>query len=152
MKKALKSLSEPQWYIIDVKSFNVHTFSLEMHFSDISDLEEKVEEELMSVDAAHQQFNKVMLQWRATQNLVSQIQKKQQQKNAKLFLIKAIWESIYCEMWKLQEPVILQKISLNMNVNENNCQSEVKKFNSRIAVVTPVSEPVRVSAFTHVLK
>ena len=46
-------------------------------------------------------------------------------------------------MWKLQELVILQKISLNMNVNEDNCQLKVKKFNSKTATITPVLKPVR---------
>ena len=53
VKKVLKSLSKPQWYIIDVKSFNVHTFLLEIHPSDISDSEEKIKEKLMSVNAVY---------------------------------------------------------------------------------------------------
>ena len=39
-----------------------------------------------------------------------------------------------------------------MNVNENNCQSEVKKFNSKAAVITPVSEPVRALVSAYMLK
>ena len=39
-----------------------------------------------------------------------------------------------------------------MNVNENNCQSEVKKFNSKTAAITSASEPVRASASICVLK
>ena len=46
----------------------------------------------------------------------------------------------------------MQKISLNIDVNEDNYQSEIKKFNSKIAVITFVSESVRVSVFTCVLK
>ena len=39
-----------------------------------------------------------------------------------------------------------------MNVNENNCQPEVKKSNSKAAATTPVSEPVRAPASTCVLE
>ena len=39
-----------------------------------------------------------------------------------------------------------------MNVDEDNCQPEIKKFNSKAAAVTPASEPVRAPAFTCVLK
>ena len=46
-------------------------------------------------------------------------------------------------MWKLQKPVVLQKTSLNMNMNEDNCQPEIKKSNSKTAATTPASESVR---------
>ena len=39
-----------------------------------------------------------------------------------------------------------------MNVNENNCQSEVKKFNSKAVAITPVSGPVKAPASAHVLE
>ena len=39
-----------------------------------------------------------------------------------------------------------------MNVDENNCQPEVKKSNSKAVTVTPVSEPVKASAFTCMLE
>ena len=39
----------------------MHVSSLKTHFSDISDSEEKVKEELVSVDAVYQQSNKVVL-------------------------------------------------------------------------------------------
>ena len=39
-----------------------------------------------------------------------------------------------------------------MNVNENNCQFEIKKFNSKAAVITPVLNPVRTSASAYILK
>ena len=39
----------------------MHAFSLEMHFSDISDSEEEMKKKLMSVNVAHQQFSKVTL-------------------------------------------------------------------------------------------
>ena len=39
-----------------------------------------------------------------------------------------------------------------MNVNEDNCQSEVKKSNSKTAVITSASEPVRVPVSAHMLK
>ena len=55
-------------------------------------------------------------------------------------------------MWKLQESVILQKTSLNINVDEDNCQPEVKKFNSKTVTVTSVSEPVKAPASTCMLK
>ena len=61
VEKALKSLSESQWYTVDIKSLNVYAFSLRTHLSDILNLEEEMKEELMSVNAVHQQFNKVML-------------------------------------------------------------------------------------------
>ena len=61
VKKVLKNLLKSQQYIIGVRSFNVHTFLLEMHSSDISDSEEEVKEELMNVDAVYQQFIKVAL-------------------------------------------------------------------------------------------
>ena len=80
------------------------------------------------------------------------IQKEQQQKNAKLPLIKAVWKGIYHKTWKLQESVVLQKTPLNMNVNEDNYQSKVKKFNGKAVIVTPASKPVRTPAFTHMLK
>ena len=69
-----------------------------MHPFDISDSEEETEKELMNIDAVHQQSNKVVPQWRATQNPASQIQKEQQQKNAKLPSIKVVWEGIYHEI------------------------------------------------------
>ena len=97
----------------------------------------------MSVNAAHQQFSKVASQWKTTQNSVSQIQKEQQQKNAKLPLIKAVQKGIYYKTQKLQKSVVLQKTSLNMNVNEDNCQPKIKKSNNKTAVITSVSEPVR---------
>ena len=62
VKEALKSLSESQQYTVNVKSLNVHTFLLEMHPSNISDSEEEMKKELMSVNAAYQQFSKVALQ------------------------------------------------------------------------------------------
>ena len=52
----------------------------------------------------------------------------------------------------MQKSVIMQEISLNMNVDKNNCQPEIKKFNGKAAVTTSVSEPVRISAFACVLK
>ena len=61
-----------------------------MHSSDIPDSEEEVEKKLISVNAAYQQFSKVVLWWKAIQNSASQIQKEWQQKNAKLLLIKAV--------------------------------------------------------------
>ena len=61
VKEVLKSLPESQWYMIGVRSFNMHIFSLRIHFSDILNSEEKMKKKLMSVNAAHQQFNKVML-------------------------------------------------------------------------------------------
>ena len=61
VKETLKSLSEPQQYIIDIKSLNIYTSSLKMHFSDISDSEKKMKEELMNVNAAYQQFSKIAL-------------------------------------------------------------------------------------------
>ena len=106
----------------------------------------------MNVNAAHQQFNKIALWWKAIQNPVSQIQKKQQQKNAKLFSIKAVWEDIYCKTQKLQKSVVLQKISLNMNVNENNCQPKVKKFNSKTVTAIFTSESVRTFISVCVIK
>ena len=60
VKEALKSLPEPQQYMINVKFLNVHTSSLRTHPSDISDSEEEVKEELMNVNAVYQQFNKVV--------------------------------------------------------------------------------------------
>ena len=59
MKEALKSLPKSQQYIIDIKSFNVYTFSLKTHLFDILNSEEEVKKELMSVNAAHQQPNKI---------------------------------------------------------------------------------------------
>ena len=47
--------------MINVKSFNMHTFLLKMHPSDISDSEKETEKKLMSINAAHQQFNKIVL-------------------------------------------------------------------------------------------
>ena len=97
MKEVLKSLLKSQQYTVDVKSLNMHTSSLEMHPSNISDSEEEAEKKLMSVNAVYQQSSKVASQWKATQNPASQIQKEQQQKNAKFFSIKAVQEDIYCE-------------------------------------------------------
>ena len=37
-------------------------------------------------------------------------------------------------------------------MDEDNCQPEIKKFNSKAVATTPVSEPVRAPAFAHVLK
>ena len=37
-------------------------------------------------------------------------------------------------------------------MNENNCQPEVKKSNSKTAVIIPASEPVRASASVCMLK
>ena len=54
VKKTLKSLPEPQWHTVDVKSLNMHTFSLKTHLFDISDSEKETKEKLMSVNAAHQ--------------------------------------------------------------------------------------------------
>ena len=62
VKKALKDLSKPQWYMIGVRFLSVHTFSLEMHPSDILNSEEEMEKELMSVNAVYQQPNKVIPQ------------------------------------------------------------------------------------------
>ena len=143
MKKALKSLPEPQQHTVGVKSLNVHTFSLKTHSSDISDSEKEAEEKLMNVNAVYQQFSKVAPQWKAIQDSASQIQKEWQQKDTKLLSTKAVWEDIYHETWKLQEPVVLQKTSLNMNVNEDNCQPKVKKSNSKAVTATPASGPVR---------
>ena len=148
VKEALKSLSESQWHTVDVRFLNVHAFSLEIHPSDISDLKKEMKEELMSVNAVCQQSSKVVPQWKTTQNSASWIQKKQQQKDAKLLLIKTVWKGIYYEMQKLQESVILQKISLNINVNKDNCQFEVKKFNSKTAITISTSELVRAPVFT----
>ena len=39
-----------------------------------------------------------------------------------------------------------------MNVNKNNCQLKIKKSNSKAAVITFVSEPVRVPASACVLE
>ena len=39
-----------------------------------------------------------------------------------------------------------------MNVNEDNCQPKVKKSNSKTAVITPVSEPVRAPVSAHIMK
>ena len=61
VKKALKNLPEPQQHTVGVKFFNVYAFLLRMHPSDISDSEEEAEEELVSVNAAHQQPSKVVL-------------------------------------------------------------------------------------------
>ena len=152
VKKALKSLPESQWHIVNVRSFNVHASLLRMHPSDILDSEEEVEEELVSVNAAYQQPSKVVLWWRATQDPASQIQKEWQQKDAKLLSTKAVWEDIYHEMWKLQESVVLQKTPLNINVDEDNCQSEIKKFNSKAAAATSVSKPVKVPVSACVLE
>ena len=60
VKEALKSLPESQQHMVDVRSLNVHTFSLGMHPPDILDSEEEAEEELVSVDAACQQSSKVV--------------------------------------------------------------------------------------------
>ena len=76
----------------------MHAFSLKIHSSDILNSEEEMKKKLINVNAAHQQFNKIMSQWRAIQNSASQIQKEQQQKNAKFLLIKAAWEGIYCKI------------------------------------------------------
>ena len=54
VKKTLKSLSKSQWYIINVRFFNLHTSLLKMHSSDILNLEEKVKKELMSVNTVYQ--------------------------------------------------------------------------------------------------
>ena len=152
MKEILKCLSESQWYIIGVKSFNMYAFSLEMHFFNVLNSEEEMKQELMSVNTVCQQFSKIVLWWRATQNSASQIQKEWQQKNAKLFSIKAVQEGIYYKTQKLQKSVILQKISLNINVNKNNYQSKIKKFNSKTAITTFVLESVKASAFAYILK
>ena len=152
MKKALKSLLKPQWYMIDVKFLNVHISLLKMHLSDILNSEKEMKKKLMSVNAVYQQFNKVMLWWKIIQNPASWIQKEWQQKDAKLFSIKAVWKGIYCEIWKLQESVILQKISLNINVKKDNCQFKIKKFNSKTVTVTSASEPVRAFVFIYVME
>ena len=39
-----------------------------------------------------------------------------------------------------------------MDVDENNCQPEVKKFNSKAVAATPASEPVRAPASACVLE
>ena len=62
VKKALKNLSESQWHIINVRFFSVYTFSLRMHSFDISNSEEEMKKKLMSVNAAYQQFKKVVSQ------------------------------------------------------------------------------------------
>ena len=54
VEKALKNLPKPQWYTINIRFFNMHTFLLEMHLSDILNSEEKMKKELMSVNAVHQ--------------------------------------------------------------------------------------------------
>ena len=71
VKKTLKNLSEFQWYTVNVKSLNVHTFLLKIHFFNILNSEEEVKKELINVNAIYQQFNKVVLQWTTTQNSVS---------------------------------------------------------------------------------
>ena len=53
VKKALKNLLKSQWYTVNVKSLNVHTFSLKMHLSDILNSEEEVKKKLMSVNAVY---------------------------------------------------------------------------------------------------
>ena len=60
VKEALKNLPEPQQYTVNVRFLNVHTFSLRMHFLDISDSEKEAEKELMSVNAVCQQSSKVV--------------------------------------------------------------------------------------------
>ena len=59
VEEALKSLPEPQQHTVGVRSLNVHASLLGTHPPDILDSEEEVEEELVSVDAAHQQPSKV---------------------------------------------------------------------------------------------
>ena len=54
VKKALKSLPELQQHTVNIKSFNVHIFSLRMHSSDISDSEKEMKKELMNVNAVCQ--------------------------------------------------------------------------------------------------
>ena len=39
-----------------------------------------------------------------------------------------------------------------MNVNENNCQSEIKKSNNKTAATTSVSESVRAPASAYMLE
>ena len=39
-----------------------------------------------------------------------------------------------------------------MNVDEDNCQPKIKKSNSKTAVITLVSEPVRASVSAHMIK
>ena len=60
VEKALKSLSESQQHTVDVKSFNMYAFSLKMHSSDISDSEKEMKEELVNINTAHQQSNKIV--------------------------------------------------------------------------------------------
>ena len=55
-------------------------------------------------------------------------------------------------MQKLQKSVVLQKTSLNMNMNENNCQPEIKKFNGKTVTATSVLKPVRILASAYMLE
>ena len=45
--------------MINVKSLNVHTSLLRTHPSDISNLKKEMKKELMNVNTAHQQLNKI---------------------------------------------------------------------------------------------
>ena len=54
----------------NIRSLNIHTFSLKTHSSNISDLEEEIKKELINVNAVYQQSNKVMPQWKTIQDSV----------------------------------------------------------------------------------